>query len=330
MTEPLPLAIGTGALALVGLALCAEIAVRKLLGLAAYLGLSSTFIGLTVFSVTTSLPEISAHLTASAEILAGNLDYRIASATVLGANIGSDVVQQTLLLGLVVLLMGGFTFSRVFLLTAYLPMIGTTLMCLILGWDRTYSRLDGAVLLGAFFLYMGFLHKQESRHAYGLEEGGVERSTQVRADVFLSAACLVGMLISAHFFLGAIEQIVMATELGGSLIGVVTLGLASASPEFVTAISGVRHKAAGVSLGTLIGSNITNPLVAIGGGALLSTYWVPAPLIYWDLVMETLTATALLVFLLLTGGRLGRWGGLYLVTLYGVYIGVRLVFFAVD
>ena len=51
MTESLPLAIGTGALALVGLVLCAEIAVRKLLALAAYLGLSSTFIGLTVFSV---------------------------------------------------------------------------------------------------------------------------------------------------------------------------------------------------------------------------------------------------------------------------------------
>jgi cation:H+ antiporter len=108
------------------------------------------------------------------------------------------------------------------------------------------------------------------------------------------------------------------------------LGLASASPEFVTAISGVRHKAAGVSLGTLIGSNIANPLVAIGGGALLSTYSVPTPLVYWDLPMETMTAAALLVFLLLTGRRLGRAGGVYLIALYGLYIGVRVAFFAVD
>ena len=70
--------------------------------------------------------------------------------------------------------------------------------------------------------------------------------------------------------------------------------------------------------------------MAIGGGAVLSTYWVPAPLIYWDLVMETLSAAALLVYLLFAGGRLGRIGGIYLVALYGVYIGVRFTFFAVD
>ena len=71
------------------------------------------------------------------------------------------------------------------------------------------------------------------------------------------------------------SRVVMTTGVGGSLIGVVTLGVASALPELTTALAGARQKAHGISLGTLVGSNITNPLVAIGGGALISTYWIP-------------------------------------------------------
>jgi len=51
--------------------------------------------------------------------------------------------------------------------------------------------------------------------------------------------------------------------------------VAAALPELNTSVSGLRNGGVGISLGTLMGSNITNPLVAIGGGALLSTYWVP-------------------------------------------------------
>ncbi|OYT27861.1 MAG: hypothetical protein B6U97_00165 [Candidatus Altiarchaeales archaeon ex4484_96] len=85
----------------------------------------------------TSLPEIFSHLAASIGILSGSLDYEVASATVLGANISSDVIQQTLILGLVVFFMGKLRFKKDFLKTGYLPMITTTLMCIV--WDTTAS-----------------------------------------------------------------------------------------------------------------------------------------------------------------------------------------------
>ncbi|HNY83468.1 MAG TPA: hypothetical protein PKK82_01300 [Anaerolineaceae bacterium] len=62
---------------------------------------------------------------------------------------------------------------------------------------------------------------------------------------------------------------------------------ASTLPELTTAPAGVKHKEQGSSLGTLVGSNITNPLVAVGDDALISTYAVPEPLIGWDLPWET-------------------------------------------
>lgn len=124
-----------GAIALALLILSADYAVKKAVGVAAFLKLSSTFMGVTVISVATSIPEITAHLTASIGILAGSLDYKIGSSIVLGANIGSDVIQQTFILGLVVLLTGGLKFRKYFLWKTMIPMIVTTIMCVILGID---------------------------------------------------------------------------------------------------------------------------------------------------------------------------------------------------
>jgi cation:H+ antiporter len=153
--------IAIGVVTLAILVLSADMAVAKLVGLADYFNLSATFMGMTVVSLATSIPEISAHLTASAGILGGTLDYQIGSSIVLGANIGSDVVQQTFILGLVVFASGGLYFRRYFLTKSMLPMIGTTLMCLILGWDRVYSRLDGVILFGTFIAYAYYLYRDE-------------------------------------------------------------------------------------------------------------------------------------------------------------------------
>jgi cation:H+ antiporter len=312
-------------ISIIVLMICAEIAVKKVLAFLKYFGYSTMFGGLVIFSIATSFPEIFSHLAASFGILSQTLDYRIASATVLGANIGSDVIQQTLVLGIVVLLMGSLVFKKSFLLTAYLPMIGTTLLTLILGWDRTLSRLDGAILLITFLAYMVFLWKRENH-----KQSSKEKDGHIARDIIILIAAMVVMLFSANFLLKAVHQIVFITGLGGSLIGVVSLGVAAAAPELFTAISGLRQKAVGISLGTLIGSNITNPLVGIGLGSLISTYWVPRPLIFWDLPMETITAALLLAYLLLTKRKLGRVGALYLIALYFVYLAIRIMFFYVD
>ena len=79
-----------------------------------------------------------------------------------------------------------------------------------------------------------------------------------------------------------------------------------------------------------MGSNITDPLVAIGGGALLSTYWASGPLLYWDLPWETITGIILWIILWRTKGKLGKARAFYLMALYVLYIGLRAVFFIVD
>ncbi len=332
--QNLPLDIVLGLTALALLIWSSNLAVKKLLGLADYFNLSSTFMGMTVVSLATSIPEIAAHLTASVGILRGTLDYEIGSAIVLGANIGSDVVQQTLIMGLVVFLSGILYFRRYFLWKSMIPMIGTTVMCIVLGWDRSYSRLDGFILFGTFILYTYYLYWDERKHFKKVETEEVtdkpQNGQQVVVYTLVAMVAMSLTILSAQIVLTITEMIVQTTGIGGSLIGVMVLGIASALPEFTTAIAGVKHNAQGISLGTLVGSNITNPLVAIGGGALLSTYWVPRPLIYWDLQWETYTGIILWLILWFSKGKLGRKAAIYLMSLYFVYIVCRMVFFAVD
>jgi len=331
--------IVAGLVALVLLVLAADLAVKKLVDIAEYLGLSTTFMGMTVLSLATSIPEITSHVTAGFGILSGSLDYQVGSAIVLGGNIGSDVVQQTLIMGIVVLLAGGLYFRRYFLWKSMVPMIGTTLMCIVLGWDRQFSRLDGAILFGTFLLYTYYLYWDERKHYRPVAGEGnpppkeipaIQNRQQALVAGLVTLGAMVVSVLSAQVVLHSTEDVVTATGIGGSLIGVIVLGTASAMPELITALSGVKNGAHGISLGTLVGSNITNPLVAIGLGALISTFWVPRPVLAWDLPWEAVTGAILWAILWFTKGRLNRVGAIYLIVLYAVYIVSRAVFFAVD
>ena len=95
-------AIIFGTIAIVVLVISSNFTVGKLTGLAGYFRISTTFMGVTVVALATSIPEIAAHFTASFGILSGALDYEVSSAVVLGANIGSNVVQQTVILAIVI------------------------------------------------------------------------------------------------------------------------------------------------------------------------------------------------------------------------------------
>lgn len=335
-----PLMILIGLLSIAMLVFSANISVKKIIGIAQFFHLSTTFMGMTVLSLATSIPEITSHFTASINILAGNLDYKIGSAIVLGSNIGSDNVQQTLIMGIVVLLSGTLYFRRYFINKSMLPMIGTALICVFLGLDGVYSRFDGTVLFGLFIAYTYYLFIDERKH---YKKDGQIKSDESQEDLntpqngkgvlidsLITFAMIVITIISASIVLNITEIIVQRTGVGGSLFGVMTLGVASAMPELFTALAGVRHNHHGVSLGTLIGSNITNPLVAIGGGALLSTYAVPRPVLLWDLPFGIFSGVILWIFLWFSKGKIKKIHAFYLMAIYFVYVTLRAIFFNVD
>jgi len=68
-----------GVVAIIFLVFVADKIINKSIKLSKKLGISQIFIGLTVISIGTSLPEITTHVVASLDIVRGNIDPFIAS-----------------------------------------------------------------------------------------------------------------------------------------------------------------------------------------------------------------------------------------------------------
>lgn len=92
-------------------------------------------IGRTAVAVGTNLPELSAHIAASAGIVPGVLEYRTTSAVVLGGNMGSLTTQQLLPFGILLLGFGRIDLSDRLLVDTFVPMLAGLVLTLLVSWD---------------------------------------------------------------------------------------------------------------------------------------------------------------------------------------------------
>jgi cation:H+ antiporter len=325
-----------GVIAIVFLVVVSDKVVSKSIKLCKKLGISQIFIGLTVISIGTSLPEITTHVVASLDIIRGNIDPFIASSTVLGTNIGSDIVQQNFIIGIVGLLavLHGKVIhtSRSFLKKDFLIMIFAAILLLIFSFDKIITRAEGIVLFFGYLLYLWFLWMKENKR---MQKSEIHRKNtrKNKKEIFTDIAYItvgIGIVIlSAEYILKVAEFFVTKYGIGGSLIGILSIGIATALPELTTSVTAILRGASSISMGTLVGSNITNPMFALGLGAMISSYHVPRPIIVFDLPVKIITAIIILAFLW-SSRAISKKESLLLIGMYVAYILIRLRYFAVD
>jgi cation:H+ antiporter len=324
-----------GVIAIVFLVFVADKVIGKSIKVSKKLGISQIFIGLTVISIGTSLPEITTHVVASLDIIRGNIDPFIASATVLGTNIGSDIVQQNLIIGIVgilAILHGRIIhIKRSFLKSDFLIMILAAVLVLLFGYDGNISRVEGIVLFFGYILYLYFLWLKERKNIKDHKK--IELNGKGKKGIFIDVAYIVTglavIVFSAEYILQVSEFFVTHYNIGGSMIGILIVGIATSLPELTTSITAILKGASSISLGTLIGSNITNPMLALGLGAMISTYQVPRPIIVYDLPVNIITGVIIMWFLW-RNRMLTKKASWIMISMYVVYVLIRLKYFAVD
>lgn len=303
----------------------AERAIDRLLALARSYDLPETVVGMTVVAVGTSLPELASHLSASLGIISGVLDYGVTSAVVVGGSIGSATTQQLLLVGLLAVGVGRVEFTDTFLRTSYVPMLLALGATLLVSIDGTVSRPEGIALLAGYVAYAYYGLTRRGPTGPALLE---PPSGNARRDALLAGAMLALVLASASVLLSVVEPLVASLRFGGSMVGVLTLGVAAALPELSTVLAAIRRRTPGIALGTLVGSNVVNTLLGVGGGAALSTYAVPRAVVVYDLPFKLAVGVGLLIAVRYgPEPALTRRAGTYLVALYVVYVVGRLLAF---
>jgi cation:H+ antiporter len=313
-----------GALAILVLA---EIVIRQTLRLAAHFGLSGSFVGLTILSVGTSLVEIITHVVGSVRIVWQPELMNTLSALLIGSNIGSDIFQQNVVLAIV-----GLIGTVVVVRRNLTVEIGALIAASLLLWSTCLggmvTRLEGLLLMLTYLAYLYVLWRREPNERPAVAPRRLRPAVLTAAGLAI-AICFAGMAVVADPLLAAATRLVAQLPMSASLFGVVVLGVCTALPELMTALVSIAKGQRDISTGILIGSNITNPLLSAGLGAMISGYTVPPVIIVYDLPIKIATGALLYVFLL-RRSDLSRVEAVVLIAIYFAYVLARGLFYPQD
>tara|TARA_Y100000310_G_C20579200_1_gene762100 strand:+ start:225 stop:1196 length:972 start_codon:yes stop_codon:yes gene_type:complete len=304
----------------------AEITIRSALKLGDHHGWSGSFVGLTILSIGTSIPEIMSAIIGSINITKVPSTQKILSGLIIGQNVGSDIFQQSFVLS-VVALIGTIVVVKKDLFKEMGGLILGAVLFLLLSADGIVSRIDGLILVASYIFYLVYLYVNRKRKKISAKYNLTQN--QVSKQILIIIISFIIMALVADKVLNSSENLVASLPISASFFGVILLGVASALPEFTTALIGIIKKKKGVSAGVLIGSNITNPLLGLGLGSLISSYMVPKVTIVYDLPFKI--GTALLIgYFLLRNQRIEKKEAISLIILFFAYLYLRNMYFPID
>jgi cation:H+ antiporter len=276
--------------------------------------LSDFVIGVVILAIGSDLPEVVVSISASLHNLSPGQDT---SGLIVGNAIGSCFGQFGLVLGLAGLV-GTLTMTRKDAFWHGPVLLGSILMLLLTGLDGRVTRLEGAILIATFVLYVISL--------LGGEDDGEEPPPDLptaRAWRLLGVG-LVSVAISAEVIVRAAVSLAEAWGVGQAFIGIAIVGVGTSIPELSISIAALRRSRGHMSVGNLVGSNILDILLPVGVGAVIAPITFAESFLWFDLpALFTLTAVALLFFVRLRGMR--RSEASTILTLYGIYILAKLL-----
>jgi len=322
LTEFLIIAVG-----LIIILLLSELVIRNAIELAEHFHLTGTFIGLTVLSLGTSIPEIMTHVVGSVTILRQPETMDTISGLMIGTNIGSDIFQQIFVLPLVGIV-GTVLVHRKNLIVEVGALIGAAILVWVFSLGNEINRVEGFVLIVAYLAYLLYLAKHNNliQHVEAERHNGKRKVIIALGLIFL---CFVIMSVVTDRVVDASINLVDMLPISASFFGIIILGIATALPELSTSLISIWKGQKGISAGILIGSNITNPLLGIGIGALISGYTVPDAIVYFDLPVKIVTAFVLFIFLWRQDDLTNK-EAISLILMYLAYVYSRDIFYPQD
>ena len=313
-------------LALGLLVVSADFFIEGAKGLARRGGIPEVVIGLTIVSIGTSLPEI---LVTSTSALNVESKPEVADFAI-GGILGSVLVQITLILGFVALLKGLKIRPSWLNRDGLIMMLSLLLMTFFLISDEGITRIEGIILSSLYVFYISWL-LYNRKEIMDQESTGEAESIELKSLSWSGAAYFVMVLIglalavfAAHHLVANASDLAYEMNIPHSIIGTVVSGLGTSLPELTIAFMAAK-RSQGVAIGTLIGSNITDPLLSIGVAATVHPLYLTeagSDMIMLVILPATIISTAVALLLMRTSYEFRKWEGIALIMLYFIFLAV--------
>ena len=248
----------------------AEWLVKGSSSLARSLGVTPIVIGLTVVAFGTSAPELVVSLISS---------IQAKSMIAVGNVVGSNICNIALVLGL----------SAVFnpiksdpsVVRRDIPiMLAISVYILLLTFNSTLSRIEGATLFTGIIIYTFFnyyLTQKETTRAADIEselkEIGFIGSRLKQ--ILLIAAGIAGVVVGAQIVVDNAVKIMTILGVSEKFIGLTIVAFGTSLPELATSVVAAMRGEMDISIGNLVGSNVFNIMSVLGIASLVRPIPIP-------------------------------------------------------
>jgi cation:H+ antiporter len=242
------------------LIIAAELLVKSLSKIAFYFGMTDFIVGFMIVALATSIPELFIGVTSALE---GSPELS------LGNVLGSNIIDLTLVVGVMALLRRGIKMETKAVQTDTLYMFFITLLPLALMlFGGSLDRFDGFILVAAFILYVARIFFQRSRFR---EETGEKVSKKEFAKNALVALVSVALLMISADYLVKYASALASDLLSPSiLVGLFLISIGTTLPELIFGSGAILMKHKYMAFGDIIGSVVANNTLVLGTVALIS------------------------------------------------------------
>lgn len=232
-------------------------------------GMSEFIIGLTIVGIGTSTPEMVVSFISSIQ---GKADMAI------GNVVGSNIFNTLVILGITALIRPLDITKES--LKRDLPInIGVTALLIVLGMkgsifgigSDSITRIDGILFLIILAFYFRTLLKKP-KNSPAFEQDDSNDSTQVFStgkSILLIGIGLAGLIFGGRMFVNSATEIAVYYDLPEKLIALTIMAVGTSLPELATSIVAVIKGRTQLAMGNILGSNIFNILLILGGSAVI-------------------------------------------------------------
>jgi len=235
-------------LACIVLAKSAQLIIKTLVKLEKIFHLSDFSIGFILMAVATTLPEL---------LVGINAAIKNNTALSLGNVIGSNIVNLTLILGIVIILSKKISTKTDLIEKNTFYMFLISLLPLLLMIDSTISRSEGLILILVFIFYIFKLTKHKLP-----KTNNHYKSTKKSFSIFIMGVFL--LITSSYIVVEYATKLAVELLLPPILIGLFLVAIGTSLPELAFGIKASLKKHPKLSLGNLTGSVIVNSTLVLG------------------------------------------------------------------
>ncbi|MEW6062817.1 MAG: sodium:calcium antiporter [Nanoarchaeota archaeon] len=249
-------------IALTVLVISGRLIVRLLSRIAVYIGLTEFIISFVLMAFATSIPEL---------FIGINSAINHIPILALGNVIGANILNLTLIIGVVALLTKNITLKESIKENLFFMFILSTLPIILIWFGRSLSRLDGLVLISIFIWYIYRTIKEKRKFTNILNEKNnvIMNFFKFMNNIALFILTAMLLFLSSYYVVKYASS--LAADLGVStiLIGLFLVAIGTTLPELTFGVMSALAKKGEMAVGDSIGSVICNSTLILGVTALI-------------------------------------------------------------